>query len=148
MTPSAEEKQALGRLPQFFADREGWDAFVAQVGAAWATLPEADRASAAVFTGNYGEAGAIEQLGRSSGLVAISGHNNYWLWGPQGHTGDVLIVLSRNPRRLQERFESVQQAGETNCGDCMPYENHLGIYICRRIRTPLPQLWPELKHYE
>ena len=35
IAPLTEEKKAVGRLPQFFADRQGWDAFVDQVAAAW-----------------------------------------------------------------------------------------------------------------
>ena len=146
VAPSTEEKKELGRLPQFFADRHGWDAFVSQVVAVWGALPEDDRGRAAVLTGNYGEAGAIERLAQVP--VAISGHNNYWLWGPQGRTGDVLIVLSRHPERLAQLFARVQKAGETDCGDCMPYENHLGIYVCRGMHPPLPQLWADFKHFE
>jgi hypothetical protein len=146
VAPSTEEKKDLGRLPQFFADRQGWDAFVAQMVAVRDALPSGDRARVAVLTGNYGEAGAIERL--APDLAAISGHNNYWLWGPQGRTGDVLIVLSRHPERLQRLFASVEKAGETDCGDCMPYENHIGIYVCRGMDPPLPQRWAEFKHYE
>jgi hypothetical protein len=144
--PSTEEKKELSRLPQFFADREGWPEMAAAVAAAWRQLPEAERAHAAVLTGNYGEAGAIQHF--APDVRAISGHNNYWLWGPAGRTGDVLIVLSRNPQRLAERFERVERVGETDCGDCMPYENRLGIYVCRRSRLPLPTMWPDLKHYD
>jgi 4-amino-4-deoxy-L-arabinose transferase-like glycosyltransferase len=148
VAPQTEEKNDLARLPQFFADREGWDRFVDQIAAVYDKLPPAERASAAVFTGNYGEAGAIEQLGKSRGLVAISGHNNYWLWGPAGRTGDVLIVLSRSRARLEERFTSVELAGETDCGDCMPYENHQPIFICRGLKPPpLAEQWAALKHY-
>jgi hypothetical protein len=148
VAPQTEEKNDLGRLPQFFADRQGWDRFVDQISAVYDRLPPAERASAAVFTGNYGEAGAIELLGRSRGLVAISGHNNYWLWGPAGRTGDVLIVLSRSRARLEERFTSVELAGETDCGDCMPYENHQPIFICRGLKPPpLAEQWTALKHY-
>lgn len=149
VAPKTEERNELGRLPQFFADRQGWDRLVDQVAAAYDRLSPAERASAAVFTGNYGEAGAIEQLGHSRGLIAISGHNNYWLWGPAGRTGDVLIVLSRSRERLEQRFTSVEPAGETECGDCMPYENHLPIFICRGLRPPpLTEQWSTLKHYE
>jgi len=149
VAPGTEEKKELGRLPQFFADRQGWDRFVDQVAAAFDTLTPAERASAAVMTGNYGEAGAIEQLGRARGLVAISGHNNYWVWGPAGRTGDVLIVLSRSRERQEQRFASVQQAGETDCGDCMPYENHIPIFICRGMKPPpLPERWTAFKHYD
>ena len=148
VAPETEEKKELGRLPQFFADRQGWDAFVDRVAAAFDRLTPAERASAAVLVGNYGEAGAIEQLGRSRGLTAISGHNNYWLWGPAGRTGDVLIIVSRSRERQEQRFASVELAGEIDCGDCMPYENHLSIFVCRGLKQPLVELWPQLKHYE
>jgi len=149
MAPATEEKKALGRLPQFFADRQGWDRLVDQVAAACDRLPPAERASAAVFVGNYGEAGAIDLLGRSRGLTAISGHNNYWLWGPAGRTGDVLIVVGRSREPLDRRFASVEEAGVIDCGDCMPYENGQKIFICRGMKPPqLPESWPSLKHYE
>ena len=146
--PATEEKKELGRLSQFFADRQGWDRFVDQVAQAWDRLPPADRARAVVFAGNYGEAGAIEHLGRARGLRVVSAHNNYWLWGPQGQSGDVMLVLSRRPERLRERFASVEAVGETDCGDCMPYENHLPIYLCRGLRPPLGEQWAALKHYD
>jgi 4-amino-4-deoxy-L-arabinose transferase-like glycosyltransferase len=136
-----------GRLSQFFADRQGWDRFVDQIAQAWDRIPPSERASAVVFAGNYGEAGAIELLGRGRGLRVISAHNNYWLWGPQGATGEVMIVPSRDPERLRQRFASVERVGETECGDCMPYENHIPIYLCRGIRSSLAEAWPALKHY-
>ncbi|MEZ5294094.1 MAG: glycosyltransferase family 39 protein [Vicinamibacterales bacterium] len=146
--PSTEEKKDVGRLPQFFADRQGWERFVGQVAAAWDRLTPEERRSAAVLTGNYGEAGAIETLGASRGITAISGHNSYWLWGPAGRTGDVLIVLSTRQERLERLFASVELAGRTECGDCMPYENGLGVYVCRGPRRPLSDVWPDLKHYD
>jgi len=149
LAPDTEEKKELARLPQFFADRQGWDRFVDQVAAAFERLTPDERVSAAVLTGNYGEAGAIELLGRARGLKAISGHNNYWLWGPSGHTGDVLIVLSRSRERQEGRFASVELAGEIDCGDCMPYENHLSIFIGRGMLPPLlPERWSAFKHYD
>jgi hypothetical protein len=148
VAPDTEEKKELARLPQFFADRQGWDRLVDQVAAVFERLSPDERASAAVLTGNYGEAGAIEHLGRSRGLRAISGHNNYWLWGPSGHTGDVLIVLSRSRERQEQRFSSVELAGEIDCGDCMPYENHLSIFVGRGMKPPpLADRWAAFKHY-
>jgi len=148
VAPGTEERTALGRLPQFFADRQGWDRFVARIEEVWRQLPADDRQRAVVLTGNYGEAGAIERLAGTRGLRAISGHNNYWLWGPGGATGEVLIVLTRHRGWLDQSFTMVEQRSETECGDCMPYENHLPIYVCRGPKTPLAQLWPSLKHYE
>ena len=146
--PSTEEKKEIGRLPQFFADRQGWEQFVDQIGLAWERIAPADRGSAVVYAGNYGEAGAIELFGRARGIRVVSAHNNYWQWGPQGHTGGIMIVLSRRPDRLRERFDSIELVGEIDCGDCMPYENHQPIYLCRGLRPPLAAQWPSLKHYE
>jgi len=149
MKPGTEEKKDVGRLPQFFADRQGWDRFVDQIAAAADRLSPEERAAAAVLTGNYGEAGAIELLGRSRGLVAISGHNNYWLWGPAGRSGAVLIVLSRSRERQEQRFASVESAGTIDCGDCMPYENGLSIFICRGLKPPpLTARWDAFKHFD
>src|SRR5262249_10090286 len=113
--PSTDEKKEVARLPQFFADRQGWDRMVDQIGQVYDTLSPDDRAKVAVFVGNYGEAGAIALLGRSRGMVAISSHNNYWLWGPQGRTGEVLIVVARSRERLDQIYTSVQPAGRIDC---------------------------------
>jgi hypothetical protein len=149
VAPSTDEKKAIGRLPQFYADREGWDRFVDQVATAFERLSPAERSSAAVFVGNYGEAGAIEHLGRDRGLVAISGHNNYWLWGYGGRTGNVAIVVSRSREDQERAFTSVEQAGAIDCGDCMPYENGQFIFICRGLKPPpLAERWASLKHFD
>jgi hypothetical protein len=151
VTPSTEEKKAVGALPQFYADMQGWDAMVADVARVYEALPPADRAQAAIFTGNYGEAGAMDLMGPLRGLpAALSGHNNYWIWGPRDYTGEVMIVLvpADAKPRLDQVFASVEQVGAIDCGDCMPYENHAPIFLCRHPRVPLDRLWPALKHYE
>jgi hypothetical protein len=145
MKPSTDERNELGRLPQFFADRQGWDRLVSDVARAWNQLTPEERGRAIVMTGNYGEAGAIERLGGD--MVAASGHNNYWLWGPGSRSGDPMIVLTRSRENLEKEFTSVEQAGETDCGDCMPYENHLPIFICRGLKQPLTAVWPRVKHF-
>jgi len=49
-------------------------------------------------------------------VVAAAGNHT----AAQGHSGDVMLVLSRRPERLRELFASVEAAGEIDCGDCMP----------------------------
>ena len=49
-------------LPQDYADMLGWPEQAAAVARAYAALPPADRARAAVLGGNYGGAGAVDEF--------------------------------------------------------------------------------------
>ena len=123
------------------------DAMVDAVTHAAETLPPADRKKAVVLVGNYGEAGAINFLGRGRGApIAISGHNSYWLWGPDGASSDVLLVLGGDASEHGE-CGSLQQVGTVECGDCMPYENHKPIWVCRDLPVSFEEIWPGEKHY-
>jgi hypothetical protein len=146
--PSSSERQALGRLPQHFADMHGWRELAETVARVYRALPDADRAVARVFGQNYGEAGAIDFFGPELGLPrALSAHNSYYLWGPGDWSGEVLIVIDDDRETLLGLFEEVELAGRTDCTDCMPYEDDLPIWVCRSLRLPVAELWPRIKHY-
>jgi len=141
------ETHKLGPLPQLMADRFGWPEMAAEVARVYRTLPAADRARAAIFGQNYGQAGAIDHFGPALGLPkAISGHLTYFLWGPRGTTGEVMIVLDDDREHLARLFQSVELAGHVTHPYSMPYE-HFDVWICRGLRQPLPALWPQLKKY-
>ena len=146
--PGTEERQALGRLPQFYADMQGWRAMAEAVAGVVHALPPEDRAKACVFGQNYGEAGAIEYFARELDLPpAISAHNSYWLWGPGACTGEVLVVIGDRRERLDERFADVRLGGVTRCADCMPYEDGRSIWVARGLKPPIATLWPRLKGF-
>jgi 4-amino-4-deoxy-L-arabinose transferase-like glycosyltransferase len=149
MSPSAlaGEHLKLSALPQHFADMFGWREMAADVETVWRTLSPADQARAVVFGQNYGEAAAIDVFGH--GLPpAISGHNNYYVWGPRGHDGSVMVVIGGDAAKMEGQFQSVTLAGRIETPYAMPYETNLPIYILRGAKTPLPILWPRLKHFE
>ena len=59
-------------------DTVGWPRFVQTVATVWRQIPAAERGHTAIFTGNYGEAGAIDLLGAPLRLPrAYSGHNGF-----------------------------------------------------------------------
>ena len=82
------ERHDLGRLPQHFHDRFGWEEMAQSVAVAYNGLSEQDKAEACVLMGNYGEAGAIWVLGEKYDLPKpVSGHLQYYLWGPREYSG-------------------------------------------------------------
>lgn len=73
----------------------GWPQLVQSVRAVWTTLPPAQRADAVIFTADYGEAGAVNELGRGLGLpTAVSGHNTYWWWGPGNPRAATVVAVA------------------------------------------------------
>jgi hypothetical protein len=147
VTPPKTEVAHVGPLPQFLGDQFGWPDLVAEVATIYDGLPPEEQAKATIFAGNYGEAGAIDHLGPELGLPrAISGHQTYWLWGPGDASGEVVIVLQADREELEQFFESVEQAGEHFHPWGMAEENG-PIWLCRGLRKPLAELWPDLKHW-
>jgi len=136
-------------LPQHFADRYGWHEMATAVKAAYDTLTPQEQTEACIYASNYGEAGAIDFYGPALGLPkAISGHNSYFIWGPQGCTGKVFITINIHLQDIAGSFESVEPAGQTACTYCMPFENNAPIGIARSLKVPLAAAWPGVKTYE
>ncbi|HEY7980523.1 MAG TPA: hypothetical protein VID19_03495, partial [Candidatus Eremiobacteraceae bacterium] len=149
LQPPPEENKAMGQLPQEYADMHGWPELAAAVARVYDSLPPNDRSRAAIYTSNYGEAAAVDFFGTQYGLPpALSGHNEYYLWGPRGFDGSIVIRVGGDAAVLKRLFADARVVSEFHNPFGMPYEDDLPIYVCRRIATPLPVLWPAVKHYD
>ena len=145
---------ALARFPvqkvnYDLGEEIGWPSQVALVARVYDALPAPERADAAVVTGNYGEAGAIDRYGAALGLPpADSGANSYWLWGPPPARDTVAIAVNVDPALLRRWFSSVRVAAV--------YRNGLGvsddeegavIYVAAGLRAPWTTAWPSFRDY-
>lgn len=125
----------------------GWKTLIAVVDTVYRSLPAEDGARCAIFCQNYMQAGAIDFYGGQYRLPqAISGHNNFWLWGMRGYTGDVLIVLGSNAGDLKD-FEEVTERARFRDGYLPPIHNDLPIFVVRKPKQPVMLSWPRIKHY-
>ena len=144
-----QERLAVAELPQYLADRYGWEEMVATVADVYRGLPSDERSRACIFVTNYGRAAAIDFYGPRYGLPkAISGHNNYYLWGLRGCTGRVVITTGNGDRVLSAAFDRIERVATITCVYCMPYENHLPVWVARDPKLPGELLWPGVKHYD
>lgn len=143
-----EERSHTAEMPQILADRFGWENLTETIGRVYQALPPDQRTRAAILAGNYGEAAAVDFFGPRYGLPkAISGHNNYWLWGPRGATGELMIVVGIAKADLEQYFATVEQADTIVSPYAMPFETNLPVYVCRDLRLPIDQVWPAVKRF-
>ncbi len=144
----ATEHNRLPSLPSDWADMHGWPDLAATVAKVYQSLPPSDRAQAVIAASNYGEAAAIDFFGRKDGLPPVlSGHNQYFLWGTHGYSGNVVIDVAGDCGAREHLFASSELAATFTSPWVQPFENGIPIMICRGIQRPLPEVWPTVKRY-
>jgi len=134
----------------------GWEKMAATVAEVYQNLTPDEQLKCVIYVRNYGEAGAIDFFGKKDKLPkATCAHNNYWFWGPPKDTsGEIAIIFGvsqgfqRSYEDLQPHFEEVEHAATFTCIYCMPYENNRPIFICRKMKGSLQEIWEGEKHYE
>jgi Dolichyl-phosphate-mannose-protein mannosyltransferase len=133
------------RLPQDYADMLEWKAQVAAIARVYRALPPEKRAKAVIWSGNYGEAGAIDFYGPAYGLPpAVSDAGTYWFFGPGRLPGEVLIAIGENPDDLRSIYTSVRPVLHIDNPWWVSEERRNTIYLAEGPKTTLQALWPRL----
>ncbi len=146
LQPPKRETALTAALPQYFADMLDWRQKADLLAAAWYSLPQAERAQAVIYTENYGDASAVNVY-RPDVPQAISGHQNYFFWGPRTYTGSVMIVFGESRSTLESEFDSVEEFTQDTNPYVEPYERG-PVFICRGLHENLQALWPKVKNWE
>lgn len=148
LSPPQIENRQTSELPQLFADRFGWPEMAQVVANAYFKIPEPERSRTAIFGQDYGQAGAIDFYGAKLGLPkALSGHLSYWYWGPRNYTGEIVLVMGDNKKRMEELYEQVEEVGEVGHRYAMASQ-HWKLYLCRHQRNwNLQEQWPATKNW-
>ncbi len=146
--PVMEHDHARAALPQWYSDQFGWQEIVDETAVAWNRLTPDERKDCGVFAQDYGQAGAIDFLGRSEGLPrSLSGHQTWYLWGPGGYSGNCMIVLDDSRQNLERLWEHVDYVG-TSAASPYALEQQIDVYICRGKKFDTwAGLWPHIKRW-
>ncbi len=146
----AMAQSGIWKVRTDYADEVGWPGMVSDVARIYGRIPANGRASTAIFTSNYGEAGAIDLFGPRYGLPpALSGHLTYWYWKPAHVDARRLIAVGVPRSQLSRLYRHVRLAGTIY--------NRLGlhneewgtpIYLCSVPKIGLDRAWSSLQHYD
>jgi hypothetical protein len=142
------ERSFIGEtLPQYYADEFPWPGMVATVARVYHSLTPDEQQRTAIFGSNYGQAAAIDFFGPQYGLPkAISGHQNYFLWGPRHYDGDIVILLGGLEEEARAQFDSVTVAATLNNPYAYRYENR-PILLCRGLKWNLQAEWSRVRNW-
>jgi hypothetical protein len=90
----------------------------------------------------------VDLWGPEYGLPhAISGHQNYWFWGPGTRHYDNFIVIEYSEQEVKDNCASYRE---------FPHESEWGmeeentpIYLCvgAKFDPRVPRIWAEFKHW-
>ena len=105
-------------------------------------------ASAVVFAGNYGEAGAIDRYGGARGLPrAYSGHNSYADFGvPPGSAGPVLVIGFDDPTTWFVGCRALDPIVMPH--DIDTEEQGRPVWVCDAPVRAWSDLWSDLRHVD
>jgi hypothetical protein len=156
LLPASDTEWSYGVNP-IPGESVGWPELVQTVHGVWASLPPPVRRHTVIFTADYGEAGAINELGPAVGLPgAVSGHNTEWWWGPGDPAATTILAVAPGPRDVTgyagflhtlcrsvvERATLRNEAGIHN----QEWGGH--VYLCTGLQRPWLATWPALRHYD
>jgi hypothetical protein len=147
-----------GPLKQFALEHNGdlreeigWDDLVRTVAQIRDSLPPEQQAHLGITTGNYGEYGAIEILGRAYGLPEpIGTTNSEWLRGYPTTPPTALIVLGLGAKEANAIFTVCRLAGHNGNAEGVRNEEsqyHPDIFVCGPPRMPWAELWREHRDF-
>lgn len=146
--PGSGERGQAGKLPQMYADMYGWENQVATVARVYNSLTAEEKARTIIFCSNYGQAGAIDFFGKKYGLPkAVSGHNNYWYWGPGNWDADIVITVGESREDVEQSFNQVDKAAIVVSEYARPFETNMSIFIGQKPKMTLREIWPRCKDF-
>jgi len=128
----------------------GWPRFTDTVAGVFREVPTAQRSHTAIFTSNYGEAGAIAMFGPRLGLpYPHSGHNGWWWWGPPPNIDKTVVVVGLDRARVNVHFTGCRLGGRINDGVGLNnQEQGSPVWLCTNEVKPWSQIWRSLRQYD
>lgn len=141
-----EEQNGRIELQGDYADMFGWDQQVRIVDSLYQSLPDRDKNNCVLWAENYGEAGALQILGKKYDLPnPISRHGSFWQWGYGPENAELWISLGNEATSVESVFEETELITTIHHKYAIAEEQGIPLYLCRKPKVTIKQWW---KDYE
>lgn len=143
-----EEENGRVQLKGDYADMFGWEAQVKLVDSVYRSLTPKEQRNSVLWAENYGEAGALNILGKKYRLPnPISRHGSFWTWGYGTKNAPVWISLGNEKAAVEHVFEEVTLVKSITHKYAIGEENGIPLYICRKPKVDIEQWWAEYEKH-
>jgi len=128
-------------LPQDYADMLGWEELTAIADSAWKLIP--DQKAAFIHCENYGQAGAIDVIGKKYGLpgpVCFSESFRYWI--PLKFEPDIksfIYINNELGEDVQHLFRNIRIVGRIKNKDAREFGTT--VYLCEDPVMSFNEFW-------
>lgn len=126
----------------------GWEEHAATVDRVYRSLPLGERERASVLAGTYSQAAALNVLREVATPRAVSGHMTYFLWGPDGRRGEVLIAYGLPREFLERHYGTCTEQARIDVPLARPGDGDLPVYVCREPFRTMAEIWPEIRRFD
>lgn len=144
------ELQKNGRiqLTDDYADMFGWEEQVRLVDSLYQSLPVKDKENCIIWAKNYGEAGAIEIIGKKYLLPnPICSNGSFWLWGTGTTSGEVCVSIGNEKVIVESAYSDCKLVKMLKHKYAIEEENNIPIYLCRKPKINMQQKWKSLEDH-
>ncbi|RYU96730.1 glycosyltransferase family 39 protein [Emticicia agri] len=135
------EDGEIHTLPQDYADMIGWEELAKITATAYNQVP--DKSRVLIFGDNYGQASAVNILGKKYGLPEpVSFSDNYYYWAPKKipATTDTFIYINDElGEDVNKLFADIKLVGKIS--NPLAREYGTQVYLCQKPRTSFSEFW-------
>lgn len=139
------EDESIHSLPQDYADQIGWEELTKHAAEAWRQIPEKDKAI--IYCENYGQAGAINVIGKKYGLPEpISFNESFYYWLPRSFDPDIEYAIYINYENemgddVKDLFSDIKFIGQISNIHAREYGT--SVWLCSHPNRSFNEFWSE-----
>ena len=136
------------KLDSFYGDTVGWPEVTQQVTAIYSALPQSEQKTTVIISAYYGVPGALAVYGNPKLLPdVISPQLSDWFWLPKNVTATEALMIDYTPSDVAWMCDSPTLIAHLT----VPYqvtslEQNAPVTLCH-LKTPIPELWSELRNF-